>query len=96
MTESQRIELIRKAVANATKEIAPQFQGLVDDLKAEQLAEDFTVEHGTQHASRDEIEKEFVSLDAVENDKEDEDFENDENLTDMSQVSGSMREIFGE
>ena len=96
MNEKQRIELIRNVVANATKEIAPQFQGLVDDLKAEQLAEDFTVEHGTQHASKDEIEKEFVSLDAVENDKEDEDFENDENLVDMSQVSGSMREIFGE
>ena len=96
MTESQRIELIRNAVANATQKVDPKFQGLLDDLMQEKVAEEFTLEHGTQHASDDEVKEEFVSLDAVENDKEDEDFENDENLVDMSQVSGSMREIFGE
>jgi len=85
------------ASANASNNaVAPQFAGLLADLQEEKLAEDFTVEHGTQHASDDEVKAEFVSLDAVENDNEDDDFDNDENLVDMSQVSGSMREIFGE
>tara|TARA_Y100000996_G_C22038270_1_gene443896 strand:+ start:216 stop:506 length:291 start_codon:yes stop_codon:yes gene_type:complete len=96
MTESQRIELIRNAVANATQKVDPKFQGLLDDLMQEKVAEEFTLKHGTQHASDDEVKEEFVSLDAVENDNEDDDFDNDENLVDMSQVSGSMREIFGE
>jgi len=96
MTESKRLELIRNAVANATQKVDPKFQGLLDDLMQEKVAEEFTLEHGTQHASDDEVKEEFVSLDAVENDNEDDDFDNDENLTDMSQVSGSMREIFGE
>ena len=93
MKESERIELIRKAVANATKKVAPEFQGLVDELKAEQLAEEFTLEHGTQHASKEDIEQEFVSLDAVENDKDEID-ENDEEQTDMDCVSGSFADIF--
>ena len=96
MTESERIEQIKNMVANATKKVDPKFQGMLDDLMQEKLAEEFTLEHGTQHASDDEVKDEFVSLDAVENDKDDEDFDNDENLTDMDCVSGSMREIFGE
>ena len=85
------------ASANASNNaVAPQFAGLLADLQEEKLAEDFTVEHGTQHASDDEVKAEFVSLDAVENDNEDDDFDNDENLVDISLVSGSMREIFGE
>ena len=85
------------ALANASNNaVAPQFADLFADLQGQKLAEDFTVEHGTQHASDDEVKAEFVSLDAVENDNEDDDFDNDENLVDMSQVSGSMREIFGE
>jgi hypothetical protein len=90
--EKDRIELIRNAVANATK-VAPQFQGLLDELKAEKLAEEFTLEHGTQHASKEDIEQEFVSLDAVESDKDDID-ENDEEQTDMDCVSGSFRDLF--
>jgi len=93
MKESERIELIRKAVANATKKVAPEFQGLVDELKAEQLAEEFTLEHGTQHASKEDIEQEFVSLDAVESDKDEID-ENDEEQVDMDCVSGSFADIF--
>ncbi len=97
MKESERLALIAEMVSNAKHiKVAPQFQGLLDDLKQEKLAEQFTLEHGTQHASDDEVKEEFVSLDAVENDNEDDDFDNDENLVDMSQVSGSMREIFGE
>jgi hypothetical protein len=93
MTESQRIELIRNAVANATKKVAPEFQGLVDELKAEKLAEEFTLEHGTQHASKEDIEQEFVSLDAVESDKDEID-EDDEETTDMNCVSGSFADLF--
>ena len=95
MTESERIAFIKNAVANATQ-VAPQFQGLLNDLKAEKLAEEFVLANGLLPVSDEDIKEEFVSLDAVENDKEDEDFDADENLTDMDCVSGSMREIFGE
>lgn len=94
MTESQRMELIRNAVASANK-VAPQFQELLNELKAEKLAEDLVLEHGTQHASKEDIEQEFVSLDAVESDKDEID-ENDEEQTDMDCVSGAMRDAFGE
>ena len=83
------------AKANANK-VDPKFADLLADLQGEKLAEEFTLEHGVQHASKQDIEQEFVSLDAVENDKDEEDFDNDENLVDMDSVSGSMREIFGE
>jgi hypothetical protein len=95
MTESERIAFIKNAVANAT-EVAPQFQGLLEELKQEKLAEEFVLENGLLPVSDDEVKEEFVSLDAVENDKDEEDFDNDENLVDMDSVSGSMREIFGE
>jgi len=88
-------EAVALANANGNK-VSDQFADLLADLQGQKLAEDFTVEHGTQHASDDEVKAEFVSLDAVENDNEDDDFDNDENLVDMSQISGSMREIFGE
>lgn len=95
MTESERIELIKNAVATCT-EVAPQFQGLLEELKQEKLAEDLVLEHGLQDASDEDVKEEFLSLDAVEHDNEDDDFDNDENLVDMEQVSGAMREIFGE
>ena len=95
MTESQRLALIANAVASA-KEVAPQFQGLLEELKEEKLAEDLVLKHGLLEASEKDIEDEFVSLDAVESDKDDDDFDNDENLVDMDNVSGSLREIFGE
>ena len=94
MTESQRLELIKNAVATCT-EVAPQFQGLLEELKQEKLAEDLVLEHGLKNASDEEVEEEFLSLDAVER-EEVEDFDNDENLVDMDSVSESMREIFGE
>ena len=94
MTESQRLELIANAVASANK-VAPQFQGLLDELKAEKLAEDLILEHGTQHASKEDIEQEFVSLDAVESDMDEID-ENDEQQTDMGFVSSEMRDACGE
>ena len=90
MTKTERLELIKNAVANAS-EVAPQFQGLLEELKAEE----FVLEHGVQNASDDEVKEEFLSLDAVER-EEVEDFDSDENLVDMDSVSESMREIFGE
>jgi hypothetical protein len=87
---------IRNALANASKIVPQQFKSLVDDLKAEALAEKLVVEHGVQHASSQEIEQEFVSLDAVENDNDDDDFENDENLVDMNAPSLEIRDAFGE
>lgn len=93
MKESERIEFIANAVANATKKVAPEFQGLLDDLKSEKMAEDFVLENGLLPVSDDEVKEEFVSLDAVEADKDDID-ENDEEQTDMDCVSGSFADIF--
>ena len=86
---------IRNAIANATKIVPQQFKGLLDELKSEALAEKLVVEHGVQHATSDDINQEFVSLDAVENDKDEID-ENDENLVDMDAVSVDMLDAFGE
>jgi hypothetical protein len=65
---------------------------LLEELKAEE----FILEHGVQNASDNEVKDEFLSLDSVESNKDDEDFDADENLVDMDSVSDSMREIFGE
>lgn len=92
MTESQRLELISNAVAKTNKKVAPQFEDLLADLLSEKLV----VEHGLVEAKQEDIEEEFVSLDAVESDKDEEDFDNDENLVDMDSISGEMAEIFGE
>ena len=94
MTESERLAFIKNAVANATKIVPQQFKGLLDELKAEKATEDFITENGLLPVSDDEVKEEFVSLDAVENDKDDEDFDNDENLVDMDCVSGEMLEMF--
>ena len=82
------------ALANANgNAVSDKFADLNADLMGVKLAEDFTVEHGTQHASDREIEQEFVSLDAVESDKDDID-ENDEEQTDMDCVSGAFADLF--
>ena len=92
MTESQRLALIANAVVSC-KEVAPQFQGLLEDLKAEKMAEELVLKHGLLEASDEEIKEEFVSLDAVESDKDDID-EDDEEQTDMDCVSGSFADLF--
>ena len=92
MKESERIEFIRNAVANATK-VAPQFQGLLNELKAEKLAEEFVLANGLLPVSDEDVKEEFVSLDAVESDKDEVD-ENDEEQVDMDCVSGSFRDLF--
>jgi hypothetical protein len=92
--DMNRIELIKNAVANATSKVPAEFKGLVAELKAEKLAEDFVLENGLLPVSDDEVREEFVSLDAVESDKDEDDFDGDENLVDMDAVSGSMRDLW--
>ena len=96
MTESERLALIANAVATSDNKVDPRFADMLDELKQEKLTEDVVLNHGLLQASDDDVREEFVSLDAVENDNEDIDFDGDENLVDMDQVSGAMREIFGE
>ena len=85
------------ALANANgNKVAHSFQGILEQALEEKLNEEFALEHGVQHASKNDIQNEFDSLDSVERPEDAEDFDNDENLVDMSQVSGSLREIFGE
>tara|TARA_B000000475_G_scaffold240318_1_gene210439 strand:+ start:774 stop:1067 length:294 start_codon:yes stop_codon:yes gene_type:complete len=96
MNESERLSLIANAVAQGDNKLDPKLSNFMEDLKAEKLAEDLILEHGLLEASEKEVEDEFVSLDAVESDKDDDDFDNDENLVDMDNVSGSFREIFGD
>jgi hypothetical protein len=82
------------ALANASDfAVAPKFVGLLNDLVESKANEDFAIEHGVQHASQRDIESEFVSLDAVESDKDDID-ENDEEQVDMDCVSGSFSDLF--
>ena len=92
MTQSERIALIANAVATCHK-VAPEFQGLLEELKAEKLAEDLVLNHGLLEASDEDIKEEFVSLDSVESDKDDID-ENDEEQVDMDCVSGSFAALF--
>lgn len=89
MTESQRLELIANAVAKTNKKVDPKFQDLLADLLSEKLV----LEHGLTEANEEEIQEEFVSLDAVANDSEKEDFENDENLIDMNCRSSFWQEL---
>jgi len=96
MTIEKDLSHIAKAVAlaNASNNaVAPQFSELLSLLQEEKANEEFTLQHGTQHASKRDIEEEFVSLDAVESNKEDID-ENDEEQVDMTCVSGSFADLF--
>ena len=93
MTESERLAIIANAVAQGDNKLDPSLANYMEDLKAEKLAEDLVIEHGLLEANQNDVEDEFVSLDAVEA-EEDDDFDNAENLVDMNCVSGSMREIF--
>ena len=98
MNQSDRIALIANAVAQSDNKVNKKFANLLEELKAEKLAEDLVLEHGLLEASAQDVEEEFVSLDSVvaSEREESDDFDNDENLVDMDNVSGSLREIFGE
>ena len=95
MTQSERIALIKNAVdqSQGSKIVKQEFKEFVDSMKAEKLAEEFVLEHGLLPVSDDEVKEEFVSLDAVESDKDVVD-ENDEEQTDMDCVSGSFSDLF--
>ena len=93
MTESERLAIIANAVAQGDNKLDPSLANYMEDLKAEKLAEDLVSEHGLLEAKQNDVEDEFVSLDTVEA-EEDDDFDNDENIVDMNCVSGSMSEIF--
>ena len=97
MTEIERIELIRNAVANNNAEVSNRLANLMAELKAEKLAEDLILEHGLLDATKSEITDEVSAL-ASSQDKaeEDDDFDNDENLRDMQAISPLMRAIFEE
>ena len=76
MNNENNIELIAKAVelANANNnKVTGRFADLLTDLEEEIANEEFTLKHGVQHASERDIEDEFVSLDAVEAEEDEED-----------------------
>jgi hypothetical protein len=95
MNEKQRIELIRNAVlqSEGSKIVKQEFKEFLDNEKAEKLAEELVLTHGLLQASDEDIKEEFVSLDAVESDKDAID-EDDEEQTDMDCVSGSFVDLF--
>jgi len=96
MTELQRLEIIRQMASNNNAtELPAGLKSFVDDLRADILAEELIVEHGLLEASERDVEDEVSEL-ASSEDKasEDEDYDNDENLADMTAVSPLMREVF--
>ena len=97
MTESQRLEAIRRIAENNNAEVSPALANLIEEFKAEKLAEELIIEHGLLQATQKEVEDEVQEL-ASSDDKadEDDDYDNDENLHDMTAISPSMREIFEE
>tara|TARA_Y100001936_G_C16084825_1_gene680839 strand:+ start:1509 stop:1808 length:300 start_codon:yes stop_codon:yes gene_type:complete len=93
INEKERLQLIANAVANADNKVNAKFTDLLEELKAEKLAEDLVLEHGLLEATDRDVEDEFVSLDAVESDKDAID-ENDEEQVDMDCVSSSFVDLF--
>ena len=91
--QKERLQLIANAVANADNKVNAKFPDLLEELKAEKLAEDLVLEHGLLEATDRDVEDEFVSLDAVESDKDAID-ENDEEQVDMDCVSSSFADLF--
>ena len=96
MTESQRLEIIRQMASNNNAtELPAGLKSFVDDLRADILAEELIVEHGLLEANERDVEDEVSEL-ASNEDKasEDDDYDNDENLADMTAISPLMREVF--
>lgn len=95
MTESQRLENIRRMAEDNNAEVNSALANFIDELKAEKIAEEIVIEHGLLEATQRDVEDEVQEL-ASSEDKadEDDDYDNDENLHDMTAVSPSMREIF--
>ena len=93
INQKERLQLIANAVANADNKVNAKFTDLLEELKAEKLAEDLVLEHGLLEATDRDVEDEFVSLDAVESDKDAID-ENAEEQVDMDCVSSSFADLF--
>jgi len=95
MTESQRLENIRRMAEDNNAEVNSALANFIDELKAEKIAEEIVIEHGLLEATQRDVEDEVQEL-ASSEDKadEDDDYDNDENLHDMTAVSPSMRQIF--
>ena len=97
MTESQRLETIRRIAENNNAQVSPALASFIDELKAEKIAEEIVVEHGLLEATKEEVEDQVQEFASIEDKaEEDDDYDNDENLHDMTAISPSMREIFGE
>jgi len=97
MTESERLENIRRIAENSNAQVSPALASFIDELKAEKIAEEIVVEHGLLEATKEEVEDQVQEFASTEDKAdEDDDYDNDENLHDMTAISPSMREIFGE
>lgn len=97
MTESQRLENIRRIAENSNAQVSPALASFIDELKAEKIAEEIVVEHGLLEATKEEVQDQVQEFASTEDKAdEDDDYDNDENLHDMTAISPSMREIFGE
>lgn len=97
MTESQRLETIRRIAENNNAEVSPSLQNFIEELKVEKLAEDLVLQYGLLNAKKEDVQDEVQELASFEDKaEEDDDYDNDENLSDMKCVSSTMREIFGE
>lgn len=97
MTESERLETIRKIAENTNAKVSPALANLIEELKAEKLAEELIIEHGLLEATQRDVEDEVQELASCDDKAdEDDDYDNDENLHDMTAISPSMREIFEE
>lgn len=96
MTESQRLEIIRQMASNNNaNQIPAGFKSFIDDFRADILAEELILEHGLLQASKRDLEDEVSELASAEDKaSEDDDYDNDENLADMTAVSPLMRQIF--
>ena len=95
MKESERLAIIKNAFlqSEGSKIVKQEFKEFLDNEKAEKLAEELVLAHGLLPVSDDDVKEEFVSLDAVESDKDAID-EDDEEQTDMDCVSGSFVDLF--
>jgi hypothetical protein len=104
MNNTNNISKIAQAVAMSTTNgnaVPARFEGLLIDLKEEQLSQKVIGNHGLLPATRHDIDDEVKSFDGKRqtlgcDDDTEEDFDNDENLTDMDIVSGSFLAIFNE
>lgn len=97
MIESERLETIRKIAENTNAKVSPALANLIEELKAEKLAEELIIEHGLLEATQRDVEDEVQELASCDDKAdEDDDYDNDENLHDMTTISPSMREIFEE